>query len=79
MSTDAADARPSPRRAGRIPFRYWVIIVLVALAVAFIAQNRDRHPIHLLWVTVEASAWLILAVVFVAGVLVGLLLRRRRR
>ncbi|MCW2653998.1 MAG: hypothetical protein QOE41_3747 [Mycobacterium sp.] len=79
MSTDAADARPSPGRAGRIPFRYWVIIVVAALAAAFIAQNRDRHPIHLLWVTVELPTWLILTVVFVAGVLVGLLLRRRRR
>ncbi|HME48586.1 DUF1049 domain-containing protein [Mycobacterium sp.] len=79
MSTDAGDAKPSAGRLRRIPFRYWVIIVLAALAVIFIAQNRDRHPIHLLWVTVESPMWLVLTVIFVAGMLVGLLLRRRRR
>lgn len=79
MSTDASNAKPSARRVGRIPFRYWVIIVLAALAVIFIAQNRDRHPINLLWVTVESPAWLMLTVIFVAGMLVGLLVRRRRR
>lgn len=79
MPTDAADAKPSAARSGRIPFRYWVTIVLAALAAIFIAQNREHHPVHLLWVTVEAAAWLVLTAVFVAGVLVGLLLRRRRR
>ena len=47
MSTEAGEARPSGRRTGRIPFRYWVIIVLAVLAAIFIAQNRDHHPIHL--------------------------------
>ncbi len=79
MSTDAGDAKPSARRSRRIPFRYWVIIVLAVLAVIFIAQNRDRHPVHLLWVTVESPTWLMLTAIFVAGALVGLLLRRRRR
>jgi lipopolysaccharide assembly protein A len=79
MSTEAGEARPSGRRTGRIPFRYWVIIVLAVLAAIFIAQNRDHHPIHLLSVSVESPAWLMLTVIFVAGLLVGLLLRRRRR
>jgi lipopolysaccharide assembly protein A len=82
MSTDAGDAKgtkPSARRLRRIPFRYWVIIVLAALAAIFIAQNTEPHPIHLLWVTVASPAWLVLTVVFVAGMLVGVLLRRRRR
>jgi len=79
MPTDAADAKPSAARSGRIPFRYWVAIVVVALAAIFIAQNREHHPVHLLWITVESPAWLMLTVIFMAGALVGLLLRRRRR
>jgi lipopolysaccharide assembly protein A len=79
MSTDAGGAKPSARRSGRIPFRYWVIIVLAVLTGIFIAQNRDRHPVHLLWVTVESPAWLMLTVIFVAGMVVGVLLRRLRR
>jgi lipopolysaccharide assembly protein A len=79
MSTDAGDAKPSTRRSRRIPFRYWVIIVLAALAAIFIAQNTDQHPIHLLWVTIASPTWLVLVVIFVAGMLVGALLRRRRR
>ena len=77
MSSDTGAARPRRRR--RIPFRYWVIIVLAALAAIFIAQNTGRHRVNLLWVSVESRTWLMLTVIFVAGVLVGLLLRRRRR
>jgi lipopolysaccharide assembly protein A len=79
MSSDAGEARPSARRLRRIPFRYWVIIVLAALAAIFIAQNTGHHQVHLLWVTVESRTWLMLTAIFVAGVVVGLLLRRRRR
>ena len=79
MSSDAGEAKPSARRSRRIPFRYWVIIVLAALAAIFIAQNTGHHQIHLAWVTVESRTWLILTVIFVAGLLVGLLLGRRRR
>jgi putative membrane protein len=79
MSPDTGEARPSARRRGRIPFRYWVIIVLAALAAIFIVQNTGRHQVHLLWVSVESRTWLMLTVIFVAGVLVGLLMRRRRR
>jgi lipopolysaccharide assembly protein A len=35
--------------------------------------------VHILWITVESPMWLLLTVMFVAGMLVGLLLRRRRR
>ncbi|MBV9090456.1 MAG: DUF1049 domain-containing protein [Mycobacteriaceae bacterium] len=79
MSSNTGEAGPSARRSGRIPFRYWVVFVLAALAAIFIVQNTGRHQVHLLWVTVESRTWLMLTVIFVAGVLVGLLLRRRRR
>lgn len=54
-------------------------MILVALAAAFIAQNRDRPRVHILWITVESPMWFILTVMLAVGVLVGLLLRRRRR
>jgi len=54
-------------------------IVLVVLAAIFVVQNTIRHEIHLLWVTVEAATWLVLIVIFLAGVVTGLLLHRRRR
>ena len=36
------------RRAGRFALRYWVALILVALAAIFIAQNRDRPRVHIL-------------------------------
>ena len=53
--------------------------VLIVLAAIFIGQNRDRQQVHLLWLTVESPMWLLLAALFVIGVVTGLLLRRRRR
>lgn len=74
-----AAGTPSKRSRRRIPFRFWVALILVALAAAFIAQNRDRPRVHILWITVESPMWFILTVMLAVGVLVGLLLRRRRR
>lgn len=77
--SEVADATPSAGRGLRLRPRHWVTVVLVALTIIFVAQNRDRHPINLLWVTVLAPTWLVLTVIFVVGLLAGLLLSRRRR
>ena len=77
----AADIE-APTHGGRVrrfALRYWVALILVALAAIFIAQNRDRANIHILWITVAAPMWFIFAGLLVVGILVGLLLRRRRR
>ncbi|MGV0744496.1 DUF1049 domain-containing protein [Mycolicibacterium sp. XJ870] len=63
----------------RFALRYWVALILVALAAIFVAQNRSRVGVHVLWVTVESPMWLILVIIFVVGLLIGLLLHRRRR
>ena len=63
----------------RFALRYWLAITLVVLAAVFIAQNRDRQRVHILWITVESPMWLLLAAMLVVGVVVGLLLHRRRR
>jgi lipopolysaccharide assembly protein A len=79
MSSDTPDTKPSGGRPGRIAARHWLAIILVVLAVIFVMQNTARHEIHLLWITVEAATWLVLIVIFVVGVVIGLLLGRRRR
>jgi len=57
--------------------RNWLALVLAVIAVAFIAQNRDRVPVHLFWLTVTSPMWLLLTALFAAGWLVGALIRRR--
>jgi len=72
---------PGSQSAGvfnRFAVRYWVAIALVVLAAIFIGQNRDRQRVHLLWLTVESPMWLLLAAMLMIGVIVGLLLQRRR-
>ena len=54
-------------------------MVLAALAAIFVAQNRDRVSVHVLWVTVDSPMWFILVIIFVVGILIGLLLHRRRK
>ena len=79
MSSDVPDTKPSGRRARRLAARHWLAIILIVLAAIFVVQNTVRHEIHLLWFTVEAATWLVLIVIFLVGVVTGVLLRRRRR
>ncbi|AXN47170.1 hypothetical protein DSM43518_03912 [Mycobacterium marinum] len=79
MSPDDTAASSIGRRAGRFAVRHWGALILIALTTIFIAQNRERSRMHLLWVTVESPMWLLLSAMFVVGILVGLLLLRRRR
>ncbi|KWX21015.1 hypothetical protein AFM11_26875 [Mycolicibacterium wolinskyi] len=76
----ARDDAPAPTGGAkrRFTLRYWVVLILVGLAAIFVAQNRDRVAIHVLWVTVESPMWFILVIIFVVGLFIGLLLRRRR-
>jgi uncharacterized integral membrane protein len=61
-------------RPGRI-----LALVLVVLAVVFIAQNRDRMQISFFTLDVSAPTWLLLTIMTVLGVAVGALLGRARR
>ncbi len=67
-----------PSLLTRLTVQNWVAIALVALTAVFIGQNRDRQSVRLLSLTVESPMWLLLTVMLVIGVIVGLLLRRRR-
>jgi lipopolysaccharide assembly protein A len=70
----AAPRRSRAVRPGRI-----LALVLVVLAVVFIAQNRDRMQISFFTLDVSAPTWLLLTIMTVLGVAVGALLGRARR
>jgi lipopolysaccharide assembly protein A len=53
--------------------------VIVVAAVWFILVNKERVDIYLWVPKVTAPMWLVLLLTFVAGLVTGLLLRRRRR
>jgi len=72
-------AKPAGGAVRRFALRYWVAITLVVLAGVFIAQNRARQRVHILWITVEYPMWLLLTAMLVVGIVVGLLLHRRRK
>jgi uncharacterized integral membrane protein len=75
----SADEKSRGNAAVRFALNYWAPIALIAVSAIVIGQNRDRQQVHFLWATVESPMWLLLAVMLVVGVVVGLLLRRRRR
>jgi lipopolysaccharide assembly protein A len=59
--------------------RQIVVLVIVVLAALFIVQNRDTVQIGFFTLTVTASLWLLLVIMFVLGAIVGVLVGRRRR
>lgn len=57
----------------------WVLpALLVVVAVVFVLENRDPVSIRLLVPVVVMPQWAALTITLVIGVLVGLLVRRRR-
>jgi uncharacterized integral membrane protein len=66
--------------AGRLATPKVIIgALIVALAVWFILVNNSRTRIHFWVVWVTAQLWIVLAGTFVAGMLLGFLMRRRQR
>jgi uncharacterized integral membrane protein len=65
-----------------VPPRLWIALILVIIAVFFVAQNRDTAQIQVLFFSLEAPQWAALSTTAIIGLLVGLLLRpseRRKR
>jgi len=56
-----------------------VVLVLVAAAIWFIAVNTRTQKVTLWIPTVEAPTWLVLLITILTGIVVGVLLRLRRR
>ncbi len=70
-----------PSRAERPSFlrRHLLALVLLVAAAVFMAENTRRVRIRVLGPQVTAPLWPVLAATLVAGGLVLMLLRRRRR
>lgn len=79
----APDEKTSRRsfldRLRAVPGPTWIGLVIAAVLVVFVMQNRDSTTIELLWMTYRAPQWLTLLVVFGIGWLVGALVRRNRK
>lgn len=61
------------------PPRVWVALVLLALIIVFIVQNRQDSVVHLVFITFTAPMWITLGITLVVGILIGALAARRRK
>lgn len=78
--TSRPDNPPKPARTNRqIPVKLVVAVVLVALGVTFIVQNRQAVDIRVFTTTISGPLWAVLAGVLVLGLLAGVLLARGGR
>ncbi|MFC5142048.1 DUF1049 domain-containing protein [Actinomycetospora rhizophila] len=76
-----------PRNATRAPgrttpwyrARWFLPVVLAVLAIVFILENRDLVTIRLLIPVVVMPQWAALTITLIIGLVIGLMLRRRRR
>ncbi|MFE1593415.1 hypothetical protein [Nocardia sp. NPDC058705] len=71
-----ADDKPSLLH--RVSPTQWVALGLSILAVIFVLENRTHVSVEFLLITLGSPMWLILLVMFVAGLVTGVLLTRRR-
>jgi uncharacterized integral membrane protein len=67
---------------GRVVLRqlrgHWEAFVLVVAVVVFVAQNKTRVSVHLLWLHVHWPMWSVLAATAIVGALAGYFATRRR-
>lgn len=63
----------------RIPTKRLVALVVLAIAVAFIVQNRQTVNITLFLTSATGPLWAALAAVLIFGIACGYLLAYRRR
>ena len=58
--------------------RRWLAIVIVVVIVFVIAANRDEVEFSLVWTHFAMPLWVILAITFVLGIVVGWIAKTRR-
>lgn len=81
-SSVTASKSPSfGRDVARFLARYWLPLLVLVLAVIFIAQNTTRTTVHFLMFSVTTPMWVMLLIVVIAGIVIGWFARRygRRR
>ncbi len=68
------------RISHNLPISPFIIAgVIIVLVVWFILANTDEVGVELWFVSVEMPMWIMITVVFIAGWIVGALLRLRSR
>lgn len=67
------------QRFRAVPARIWCALALLVLALVFILQNRASTSIEIFTLTISAPLWLILVISVAVGLLIGVLLRTRRK
>jgi len=55
----------------------WQAIVLAAVAIVFILQNRADTRVQFLWMDLTAPMWLTLTAVTLVGIVIGMFVTRR--
>jgi uncharacterized integral membrane protein len=76
--TDASSSAREPRRSSNFLGRHALAIILLVLAIIFIAENTRKVKIRALGPTVTAPLWLAFVVTLAAGMLIAVLASRRR-
>ncbi|KMM46292.1 hypothetical protein CWIS_06060 [Cellulomonas sp. A375-1] len=71
-------AGQQPVESKPVPWRPILGLIVLAAALVLIFQNADEYPVHLFWTSVTMPLWILLAITFVLGVVVGWMLKTRR-
>lgn len=74
-STESPPSRPNP--AVTFLRRRWLSVLLVLVAVVFVAQNRQPVRVHLLAATVTTPLWVALTAMLLLGLAAGTFRVRR--
>ena len=69
----------STTKLGEFVKQRWLTILIVVLVAIFVVQNTGDSRVHLFWMTLTMPTWLLLAVLFLLGVVAGTFRARRRR
>ncbi len=56
--------------------RYWLPLLLIVIAIIFIAQNTQRVSVDFLFLSFRSWLWLILTIVALGGLVAGWFLGR---
>ncbi|MFC8047677.1 hypothetical protein [Nocardia sp. NPDC057353] len=78
MHAKTESARPKRSLLARVSVGQWLALVFVVLALIFVLSNRRQVQIEFLLVTVTSPMWLILLIMFLIGLLSGVLLMRKK-
>ena len=81
MSTTGVKQSTGPKKVAGVSItsKRITILVIVVAVIWFILVNTQRVSIYLWVPKVTAPLWLVLVITFAAGLIAGLLLRRRNR